>query len=190
MAGRKRVASPSGGACTAKKTRKKKSVKSNVFPFLRLPAEVRNMVYHYVFVGTCYTLIDHQPSKAVKREYRKAMGPPKDTVDLSLLYVSRQLNYETATLPYKLGVFRFGTNTHPRNSELQKLKFFMGFLEQRSRAQIEALSHIGVFGYKRPACFGFLGGRKERWGSGRYWIAQLDVVESWSCASSKQLARE
>lgn len=148
------------------------------------------MVYHYVFVGTCYTLIDHMPSKAAKLRWRKAMGPLKDTVDLSLLYVSRQLNYETATIPYKLGVLRFGTNTHLRNSDMQKLKFFMGFLEQRSRAQIEALSHIGVFGNKLPGRFGIIGGRMERWGSGRYWIAQLDVIESWSCGSSKQLTRQ
>jgi hypothetical protein len=148
------------------------------------------MVYHYVFVGTCYTLIDQMPSKAEKLRLRKAMVPLKDAVDLSLLYVSHQLNYETATIPYKLGVFRFATRSHPRNSELQKWKFFVGFLEQRSRAQIEALSNIGVFGNKVPGRFGIIGGLMERWGSGRYWIAQLDVLESWSCGSSKQLARQ
>lgn len=148
------------------------------------------MVYHYVFVGTCYTLIDQMPSRAAMLRCRKAMGPPKDTVDLSLLYVSRQLNYETATIPYKLGVFRFGTDTSLRNSDLQKLKFVMGFLELRSEAQIEALSHIGIFGNERPGRILFRRGRMERWGSGRYWMAQLDVIESWSSVSSKQLARQ
>ncbi|KAH8629775.1 hypothetical protein IG631_14352 [Alternaria alternata] len=130
MAGQKRAASPPGGASAAKKTKKKKLL---------------NMVYHDVFYGTddvdmtrkkSYLWYNNWGVDVARRRER-----PRNRPDLSLLYVSRQLNHETALLPYKLTRFHFAAYTtlgqHPHA--------IMKFLEQRSTAQIEVLCDMRLY---------------------------------------------
>ena len=68
-------------------------------PLLRLPAEIRIMVFGYVFqdedyyTGSGYPIYSMQEHPSLRR-------------DLGLLLFSRQLYREAASLPYKLAVFR------------------------------------------------------------------------------------
>jgi len=77
-------------------------------PLLRLPAELRNMIFAYVYTGTAYGFDDTikitgrtQPSFT---GYVRLLNL-KRRVGLSL--VCRQTHDETALLPYKLGIFTF-----------------------------------------------------------------------------------
>jgi hypothetical protein len=142
-----------------------------VFPFLRLPAEIRNMVYHYVFYGTDHIDMTREKSypwyanwgEDVARRRERLRNRP----DLSLLYVSRQLNHETALLPYKLTRFRFAAYTtlgqHPR--------VIRKFLEQRSTAQIEVLSDMRFYCLSRN-----YEDRVEKSGDGAYWMRALALA--------------
>lgn len=76
-------------------------------PLLRLPAELRNIVYSYVFEGDHYELGGYlftgkRPDKGNTLTWRTLR-----TNALGLPLGSHQLQAETTLLPYKLGVFQF-----------------------------------------------------------------------------------
>ncbi|CAI6281962.1 unnamed protein product [Periconia digitata] len=64
--------------------------------FLDLPSELRNRIYYYVFSGNIWTI------RAGKSAFkaRNALDHP-----LALLQTCRQINKETATLPFEVGTF-------------------------------------------------------------------------------------
>ncbi|RYN17509.1 hypothetical protein AA0113_g6727 [Alternaria arborescens] len=118
MAKRKRKESGTGDA--VKRTRVKTS-KAPHFPFLRFPAELRNVVYDYVFGSTHYKFYNSRCRMA--------------THNINLLLVSRQLHTECALLPYKLSTFSFGFTAPIRR-----------FLEARTKQQLRAIEDMRVFG--------------------------------------------
>ncbi|KAI4946689.1 hypothetical protein J4E91_006860 [Alternaria rosae] len=65
-------------------------------PLLRLPAELRNMIYAYVFGDNKWTFTGWNARKNSAKES-----------DLALLLTSRQLHKKTALLSYMLGRFYF-----------------------------------------------------------------------------------
>ncbi|RYN15626.1 hypothetical protein AA0115_g12931 [Alternaria tenuissima] len=73
-------------------------------PLLRLPAEIRNMIFEQVFVNRVIHLEAYSESPIFIPDiyiyYRLA------DVGLSLFFASRQLHTETALLPYKLCTMR------------------------------------------------------------------------------------
>ncbi|KAL1794580.1 hypothetical protein ACET3X_006396 [Alternaria dauci] len=167
MAGRKRAASPSTGGASAVEKSKKKGNKNKLskppavqrlrfFPFLRLPAEIRNIIYHYVFYGTRISL---------RPALRKIQ--PTGRPNLSLLYVCRQLHDETALLPYMLTSFDVNYSMTTWN----KYRDMKLFLEKRSRAQIEALADVRLR-YNQGSVR-----RMEQSGDGAYWMAQFGLLE-------------
>ncbi|CAN9135967.1 unnamed protein product [Alternaria alternata] len=185
MPGRKRAASPSGGASAVKKTKKKKLLvilhvvyRPGIFPFLRLPAEIRNMIYHYVFYGTA-TIQQKKGQVPVGRERnisKRPTKPPMDSPNLSLLYVSRQLHHETALLPYMLTIFyiyiwSFGFGLR---------RALASFLKKRSSTQIEALSNLRVCHWSWVESTWV-----KRSGNGSYWVEMLGLAEP----SSKRLSK-
>ncbi|KAI4948626.1 hypothetical protein J4E86_007974 [Alternaria arbusti] len=98
-------------------------------PLLRLPAEIRNMIFTYVFSGEEYLLRRHDYSTLI-------CGEAVTDINMSLLLVSRQAYSETALLPYKLGTicFRFNPSYISWQADIEI------FLEERSAEQIEAIA--------------------------------------------------
>jgi hypothetical protein len=79
-------------------------------PLLRLPAELRNQIYEYVFGGRrqlIKPLGQHQQQSATTEEAEKGEQSNANLrpTNLSLLSTSRQLHLKTALLPYKLNTW-------------------------------------------------------------------------------------
>ncbi|KAI4707661.1 hypothetical protein J4E89_007766 [Alternaria sp. Ai002NY15] len=68
-------------------------------PFLRLPGEIRNQIYAYVFRDTMIPKF----SQMFKADLERRLPVP---ADLRLLTVSRQVHAETRLLPFKLYAFQ------------------------------------------------------------------------------------
>ncbi|KAH8629783.1 hypothetical protein IG631_14360 [Alternaria alternata] len=123
-------------------------------PLLRLSAEVRNMVFNYVFQDEIYA-INPGPLTRKRLSSRRKLGP---------FLVSRQLYHETALLPYKLGVFQLGDHSWD-HCILSRLK---AFLWGRSKAQIEVMARI--------ECYDSRYMDTKVVGTGVYWAAELHLT--------------
>ncbi|KAI4644833.1 uncharacterized protein J4E79_010968 [Alternaria viburni] len=76
-------------------------------PLLRLPAELRNMIYDCVFSGDSFLFDQYWfPGRRPNGVALLCSGAYQSHT-LGLLLASRQLHDETALHPYKLGVFDF-----------------------------------------------------------------------------------
>jgi len=106
-------------------------------PLLRLPAEIRNAIYTYVFSDQIYEYkasCSDALSITCRAEYPC----------LGLLLASRQVQHETALLPYKLATFLFEIR-----NPCDPLEPYT-FVEKRSKAQLTVLGHMEVmYGKKR-----------------------------------------
>jgi len=71
-------------------------------PLLRLPAELRNLIYAYAFDNTTYNFF--QDNKSTEKTLCAGSSTEND---MSLLLVSRQVHAEIAYLPYELSTFDF-----------------------------------------------------------------------------------
>ena len=144
-------------------------------PFLRLPAEIRNLVYHHLFCDAVY-----QPRFEMWNEYMHVMCPRAD--NRFMLRVCRQIHHETALLPYRMGIFDFAPPLFPMRSKPSKRWRWelWGFMKNRSRAQIMALARVKVLIHPH-------GGVGDSWtrleqrgdkvvsGTGPYWAAKLGL---------------
>ncbi|CAN9389022.1 unnamed protein product [Alternaria alternata] len=83
--------------------------------------------------------------------------------NLSLVYVSRQLHYETSLLPYMLTTFYF----HGHGYFQPTFRDLKTFLQRRSKIQIKALSKLVAHRY------GYTMKLTEKSGNGRYWMNYL-----------------
>ncbi|KAI4706343.1 hypothetical protein J4E89_009077 [Alternaria sp. Ai002NY15] len=116
-------------------------------PLLRLPAELRNIVYEYVFNGNSfvfdeYLFTDRRPNG----EALLCSGAVRNHT-LGLLLVSRQLYAESALYPYKLGFFDFRFDEGHFDEEGWHEEVVHGFLQARSREQISAIARMEVGTY-------------------------------------------
>jgi hypothetical protein len=125
------------------------------FPLLRLPAEIRHMVFNHVFQDKHYSIGPGYPMW--KR--------PSLHHDLGLFLVSRQLYRETALLPYKLAVFQLAYYTY----RLPVLIHLDGFLRERSKAQIEVMARVECYDSR---CMDI----PLVMGTGVYWAASLKII--------------
>ncbi|KAI4917555.1 uncharacterized protein J4E92_008949 [Alternaria infectoria] len=71
-------------------------------PLLRLPAELRNAIFAYVFSSNVYVF----DGASVYRDKTTSLTSFNEN-NLGVLVTSRQLHAETALLPYQLALFRF-----------------------------------------------------------------------------------
>ncbi|CAN9345756.1 unnamed protein product [Alternaria alternata] len=123
-------------------------------PLLRLPAEIKAMIYTYVFDE--FVLINKYPwflnyhVSLRPRQFSDYDRYPSSAYCehnfLSLLHVSRQIHQETALLPYKLATFYFDT-LPPEELEDDEDNMFSAirvFLEKRTRKQVEALAKLEI----------------------------------------------
>jgi hypothetical protein len=130
-------------------------------PLLRLPGELRNRIYTYNFDKQNYTITLYNVGEYDARfhpiSYRK--------FNLSLLATSRQINTETALLPYKLGRFRY---QFLNLAEVEWRYYLECFTEWRSEAQIRCTRDISVLGGD-----GYLINNRYYYGTGMEWVDYL-----------------
>jgi hypothetical protein len=94
----------------------------SAFPFLRLPAELRNAIYEYVF----------EPRLIIsdfRRVFRASQLPPETPV--ALLFVNRQIHKEAHITAYANYIWTF-----------RRSASFQEFLTQRTSKQLAAIQHI------------------------------------------------
>ena len=101
-------------------------------PLLRLPAELRNMIFAHVYTDKWFFL--HKRGHLTLPRYK---GYSEGLVSLSL--VCRQTEAEASLLPYELGMFDFWAHLACGLEELWSLK---KFLRKRSAVpgQIDAIA--------------------------------------------------
>jgi hypothetical protein len=99
---------------------------------LRLPAELRNRIYVHVLGGRTYRFKD---TVATSRARLDTKG---EKHVLGLLYVCRQIHFETALMPYTLNTFSF------REFDIS----LEPFLRQRSPSQIRSIHYFELVTYQ------------------------------------------
>ncbi|KAI4611110.1 hypothetical protein J4E83_008053 [Alternaria metachromatica] len=106
-------------------------------PLLRLPAEIRTMIFTYVFSGGEYLF---RGDMGLEDAILVSCGQSFTEVNMSLLLVSRQAHAETALLPYKLSTLCFPFQLSYSGGPWQRsIKLF---LEERSVEQVKAIARI------------------------------------------------
>jgi len=113
-------------------------------PLLRLPAELRNIVYGYVFEGNRYALGGYLFTGKRPEEGNTLIWRTSRSNDIGLLLASRQLHAETALLPYKLGVFHFEFEEPDFDEDEWYEEVLQDFFRARSRKQIAAIATMQV----------------------------------------------
>jgi len=141
-------------------------------PLLRLPAELRNVIFAYVFSDNVY-LFD---GSNVYRKYT-ASTTLFDENNLGVLVASRQLHAETALLPYQLAFFHFKF----RVSKVEWSYCVERFVKNRTREQELVLDKnmmVNQFGK-------YAGGHRHyhgtsAWENPYYMERELIEYSSWS----------
>ncbi|KAF1833308.1 hypothetical protein BDW02DRAFT_599196 [Decorospora gaudefroyi] len=99
---------------------------------LRLPAELRNRIYNHVLGGRTYRFKDTFRTSQARLDHRGEQHI------LGLLYVCRQIHFETALLPYTLNTFSF------RDLDIS----LEPFLRHRSPSQIRSIHSLELVTYR------------------------------------------
>ena len=129
-------------------------------PLLRLPAEIRSMIFTYVFSGEEYIFRGHD-------NHPITCGGSFEYQNMGLLLVSRQSYAETALLPYQLGTISFRFDPGYTTDLWQH--YIKEFLEKRSVNQINSIVSL-------QACEMDWGGPQWRIDrTGMYWAKKLGV---------------
>jgi len=127
-------------------------------PLLRLPAELRNMIYGHVFDNITYNLyMPYGDYPLCESSFQEA--------GMGLILVSRQVHAETAYLPYELSAFDFlvyDANKSQWKADVRK------FLAKRSEEQIKAMSCLTLRRYSHEE-------QAFAMGTGLYWVKRLKI---------------
>ncbi|KAI4920422.1 hypothetical protein J4E85_009189 [Alternaria conjuncta] len=142
-------------------------------PLLRLPGEIRNMIFGWVFRGVEYGLSDaYWTHDSVVRMQIENTSGSHALHDVKLLLVCRQVHAETALLPYNLG--SFGIRGEDESWEYYEwLHALEKFLKRRTEEQIGAISRLKFDEY-RDGASQFPELMEE---TGAFWVANL--AEAW-----------
>ncbi|KAH7399643.1 hypothetical protein BKA66DRAFT_452267 [Pyrenochaeta sp. MPI-SDFR-AT-0127] len=98
---------------------------------LRLPAELRNRIYELVLGGRTYRFKDTVCTNHARLD-------TSERHIFGLLYVCRQIHFETALLPYSMNIFSF------RDFDIS----LYPFLKERSPAQFRSLRSLELITYQ------------------------------------------
>ncbi|KAI4611107.1 hypothetical protein J4E83_008050 [Alternaria metachromatica] len=168
-------------------------------PLLRLPAEIREMIYTHVFRNEIFELDQNlKPdveawilNGAVTLTPHDTDSHPQRYPGMELLLASRQIHQEAALHPYKLATFDFGVSFNsgrlvgigPKHIAM---KFF---LKERSMAQAEVLARMQVcvsgeqWSPQKALESRATASRRKgsmRKGDGAYWAAELGCQDFFS----------
>jgi len=136
-------------------------------PLLRLPAELRNEIFAYVYTDAVYHpgLTDYggEPRANLRgsESYLK-----RCEVHLSL--VCRQMHAETALLPYELGSFNFRSQEWQSHEAVARMRIF---LERRSPRQLHAIGKVTLWRAEYNHHRFWIQTR-----TAAYWLAKLDEM--------------
>jgi len=143
-------------------------------PLLRLPAELRNIIYDYVFVDAY--LIEQRDRGPIYVDIPLlCVRVPVSNV-LGLLLASRQLHCETALLLYKLSTFQFDLDV-PHDTSEDDASTYSGygdegdvdydvvkeFLCDRSAEQLKAITKMELCTFDVDVVISFEIGTGEEW---------------------------
>jgi len=132
-------------------------------PLLRLPAELRKIIYTYAFNNTTYHFFNF--FKGDKNTEKPLCAELSTEDSMSLLLVSRQIHAETAYLPYQLSAFNFMVF----NAKKKQWKPYMRkFLVKLSEEQIKVMGCLTV---RRS----FDESEAYAMGTGLYWAERLRI---------------
>lgn len=133
-------------------------------PLLRLPAELRNEIFAYVYTDAVYHLgpTDYYGEPRADLRGSEACLRRRE-VHLSL--VCRQVHAEIALLPYELGDFGFRATDWCSHLAVVGMR---SFLEWRSPRQLHALGKVTLW---RPAAHGHRFWVQTR--TATYWLAKF-----------------
>jgi len=144
------------------------SHKSNAIksPLLRLPAELRNMIFGWVFYDVLYILSEYYRSHE-RVVYMHVDDCPGSYTphDLGLLLVCRQIYAETALLPYSLGSFYVWAEFLGIDEQVYALH---RFLKARTQEQIDAISFLEFDEFYNSSW-----NTKPLEGTGAFWVAKM-----------------
>ncbi|KAI4676677.1 uncharacterized protein J4E84_009512 [Alternaria hordeiaustralica] len=128
-------------------------------PLLRLPAELRNTIYTYVFGDNKWIFADWDRMRG-SNSFKKS--------NLGLLLTSRQLHEETALLPYMLGRFVFRNTFGGIEMGDDRVD---EFLEGRSEEQLAAIGRLAAMRFdKKRGRYAYTSG------TGVYWAKTLGLT--------------
>jgi len=130
-------------------------------PLLRLPAELRNLIFAHVYIGTRYSL---DVEGFLGSWNLGALDWDQSVIGLSL--VCRQTHAETSLLPYELGMFDLFTGWQCKLDGLWRLQ---GFLEKRTPRQIDAMASLKFTQWSVT-----LNGYWHQTRTAAYWVAKLE----------------
>jgi len=166
---------------------------------LRLPAEIREMIYTYVFRNEVFELDQNSRpdveawilNGAVTLTSHDTDLHPQRYPGMALLLASRQIHQEAALHPYRLATFDFGVSfTSGRVVGIGPKHIAMKFfLKERSMAQAEVLARMQVCVSEGQWCpqkaLASRAAANRRTGSmktgdGGYWAAELDCQDFFS----------
>ncbi|KAI4644831.1 uncharacterized protein J4E79_010966 [Alternaria viburni] len=142
-------------------------------PLLRLPTEIRDMIYTHVFRDEIYHLDreEWQDNQAVKFKACATSLGSREYKPGAILFVSRQVYHEAALLPYKLAEFDFGIAFADDDTMESRLSAIKHFLEERSQAQVGSIGLIELLVLEDASC------RIKQWGTtiknGIWWATEL-----------------
>ncbi|KAI4920421.1 hypothetical protein J4E85_009188 [Alternaria conjuncta] len=143
-------------------------------PLLRLPAELRNMIFTHVYTGMNYDFdgIDEGSETKPSDRYCLIAGDGRwleqRTPD-KLHLACRQMHAEMALLPYSLGRFHFAVET----SGFQGLWTMKGFLGRRTSEQTDAMANVQLSEWSKALkCYWY-----QR-NTAAHWVAKLEVLSA------------
>ncbi|CAN9343324.1 unnamed protein product [Alternaria sp. RS040] len=113
-------------------------------PLLRLPTELRDMIYACVFENEQWVF--HEDDSSDEKGFLSSRSFRES--NLGLLSTSRQLRAETKLLPYQLATFHFRFYDWDDWSEVEWLmRLQMRFFETRTVEQLQAMTTVTVSGH-------------------------------------------
>ena len=141
-------------------------------PLLRLPAEIRNQIYSYIFNDILYTLNVYKWRHDGTIRFFTYRPPPfYDYLGHVVIpFACRQLHHETSLLPYQLATFDFGKAFVGDPNAIPKNQAMKVFLNARTKAQVENLGQVQVDVLWEQ---GLEIGSRMMTRDGAYWAAQL-----------------
>ncbi|KAI4613402.1 uncharacterized protein J4E87_009869 [Alternaria ethzedia] len=154
-------------------------------PLLRLPTEIRNQIYTYIFSDTIYNLDRMKWLDDETVTFSIYRAPPfSDYVGSVVLpFACRQLHHETSLLPYQLATFDFGKAHVIHNDIFPEHAAMTAFIKARTKAQVENLGKIQIdVEWRRLS-------PRIRTGNGAYWAAELGRRKFFSYLSEDELVK-
>ncbi|KAI4613401.1 uncharacterized protein J4E87_009868 [Alternaria ethzedia] len=141
-------------------------------PLLRLPAELRNMIFAYVYTGMIYKFDDFESFETKPSDQYRRMASGRwleqQTSD-KLPLTCRQMHAETALLPYSLSTFLFEAELLVFRG-LKNLKRFLG---RRTSEQINAMANVELCQWSDTLI--------SYWyqqNTAAYWVAKLEFFSA------------